>query len=255
MLSIMNILNKIGRYRVLVIVLSMLIFMNMYAAIDENVLLFRVAKLVVVPTLLILYFNKLKYMANVFFFTFLIFFLGDVMDVFNFSPLSIQLSMTLYTSSYLLLIFVLLGKLKRIKFEGLVSLYLILVFLLNSYFLYVFFDVVQNSLLDRLNVALIVARGISLLFMTFIAFAVYLSSESRQSIIFLTMAFCFIFSDVLYYVNHLYVYYWIFELLDKILHLIGSALFFVYVTNHHRKSKRKAYNKIDYFEKSENITA
>ncbi|OUR95107.1 hypothetical protein A9Q87_00770 [Flavobacteriales bacterium 34_180_T64] len=255
MLNIMELLKKIGRYRSLIIVLFLILCINIYVVFDENTTLFKVSKLIVIPIFLVMYFHKMKYMANVFFMIFVCFFLGDAFDVFNFSAVTLQLSMVLYIASYLFLIFVLLGKFKRVKFEGIVSLYLILIFILNSYFLYVLYDVVQSSMIDRINLVLIVARGISLLCMGFLAFAVYLSNESKQSIIFLAMSFCFLFSDVLYFVNQLYVYYWLFELFDKVLHLVGFALLFVYVTNHHRKTKDKYIIKSKRVEASENLIA
>ena len=94
--------------------------------------------------------------------------------------------------------------------------------------------------------------------MSFVAFTVYLSRESKQSIIFLAMSFCFVFSDVLYYINSLYVYYWLFEFFDRGLHLIGLVLLLIYVTNHHRNliafktedNKEKAISK-----QEEGITA
>ena len=249
----MEIWQKLVRYRTLIIVFVLLSLINVFAAFAEDILLFRIAKLIAIPTLLILYFNNMRYMANVFFFTFIFFFLGDLFVVFNFNEFASQLSMGFYTLSYLLLIFVLFGKLKRVRFEGLVSMYLILVFLLNSYFLYVLYEVIQDSLTERINLILIVCRGISLIGMSFLAFAVYLSRESKQSIIFLTMAFCFVFSDVLYFVNTLYVYYWLFELLDKLLHLFGFTMFFIYVTNHHRISKYNCTEKHQIEDSSEQI--
>jgi hypothetical protein len=69
--------------------------------------------------------------------------------------------------------------------------------------------------------------------MGFLAFAVYLSKENAQSILFLVMSFCFIFSDVLFYISDLYVYYWLFEFFERILHIIGLFLLYVYVFNHH----------------------
>ncbi|HNU59475.1 MAG TPA: hypothetical protein PKI08_05950 [Aquaticitalea sp.] len=144
---------------------------------------------------------------------------------------------------YLLLVFVLFGKLKRIRYEGLVSIYLVCVLLLNVYLLYVFYDAVKESLAD-VNLALFIAHGIILIVMSFFAFAVYLSNETTQSIVFLIMVFGFVFSDVLNYICKLYVYHWAFEFFGNMLYLASLGLYYVYVYNHHKIVKIKPHRTI-----------
>jgi hypothetical protein len=168
-----------------------------------------------------------------------------------------KLSTVFYLGSYLLLIFVLLGKLKRIKYEGLVSVYLMVVLLLNSYFLYVLYGVAKDNFSDNVSLLLYVVHGITLIALTFFAFAVYLSQETTQSIIFLVMVFCFGFADVLIFICNLYVYFWLFEFLGNMLHLASLILLFTYVYNHHRITKVHGKVSIDelMIRNSERLTA
>ncbi|WP_299224322.1 hypothetical protein [uncultured Psychroserpens sp.] len=223
----------------LVIVLVVITTCSIIATYFDSVLVPRIAKLIVVTILFTFYYCQLNKMANVFLFTFVIFFIGDAFSVFSFGEMALKLSKSMYIGGYLLLIFILLGKLKRIRFEGLVSLYLILVLLLNSYFLYVLYEVAKENFVDEVNLVLYVLHGIILIAMTYFSFAVYLSKETGQSITFLLMVFCFVFSDVLDYICNLYIYYWLFEAFERVLHIGGLFLLYKYVYDFHTESKEK----------------
>jgi len=208
----------------------------------------KIAKLITVTILFTFYFCQLNKMANVFLTIFLVFFVGDAFSVFDFGEISSKLSKAMYIGAYLLLIFVLLGKLKKVKFEGLVTVYLVLVLLLNSYFLYALYGVAKENFVDDINLVLYICHGITLIAMTYFAFAVYLSRETAQSITFLLMVFCFVFADVLYYICQLYVYYWIFEVFEGILHTTGLFLLYKYVYDHHtHRNNDKRINFSEYF--------
>ncbi len=179
------------------------LLLNFIASYDGLAVISKVTKVVAVPLIIIYFFSKRKFMANIFFTIFLLMFFGDIFSVFNVNEFVSKLSKTAYLGSYLLLVFVVIGKLRKVKFEGLISWYLILIFALNTYFMYVLFKVVQDNFTDSVNMVLYVSRGITILVMGFLAFAVYLSKENAQSILFLVMSFCFIFSDVLFYISDL----------------------------------------------------
>ena len=187
-----------------------------------------------VIVVLTLFYSKHRAMANVFLFTFIFWFLGDSFSVFNFGGLASKLSTTFYLGSYCLLAFVLIGKLRRIKYEGLVSVYLILILALNSYFLYVLYGILKDNFTDNVNLILYICHGVVLLAMAFFAFAVYLSKETTQSINFLVMVCCFVFSDILGYICDLYVYFWAFDFIGNMLHLASLILLYLYVYNHHK---------------------
>ncbi len=220
--------------RILVFLMLTALLINGVATYLGNTMISNITKLTSIIILLTFYFMVRHRMANVFLTIFLFLFLGDAFFVFNFGELSGKLSTIFYLGSYSLLIFVLLGKLKCIRYEGLVSIYLIVVLLLNSYFLYVLYGIVKENLSDEVNLAMSVCHGITLIAMSFFAFAVYLSKETTQSIIFLVMVVCFVFSDILTYIYNLYVYFWVFEFMANMLHLTSLGLFSTYVCNHHK---------------------
>ena len=208
----------------------------------------KIVKLITVTILVTFYFCQLNKMANVFLTAFLVFFIGDAFAVFSFGEIMLKLSKSMYIGGYLLLIFILLGKLKKIKFDSLVSVYLILVLLLNSYFLYVLYEVAKENFVDEVNLVLYIFHGITLIALTYFSFAVYLSKETAQSITFLLMAFCFVFSDVLHYINTLYIYYWLFEVFERTLHISGLFLLYKYVYDQHAMvNNEKKMNLSDYF--------
>lgn len=229
-------MNKVRKFKpnlVLVLVLTVIVLCATVATYFDSIMVPKIVKLITVTILMTFYFCQLNKMANVFLTIFLVFFLGDIFAVFNFGELILKLSKSMYIGGYLLLIFVLLGKLKKIKFDSLVSLYLVVVLLLNSYFLYVLYEVAKDNFVDEVNLVLYVFHGITLIALTYFSFAVYLSKETEQSITFLLLVFCFVFSDVLNYINSLYIYYWLFEVFDLTLHICGLFLLYKYVFDHH----------------------
>ncbi|WP_299335605.1 hypothetical protein [uncultured Psychroserpens sp.] len=240
--------KKISPNMGLVLVLFVLLVCTSVATYFDFIVISKIAKLITVTILLTFYFCQLNKMANVFLTIFLVFFAGDAFSVFDFGDISSKLSKSMYVGAYLLLIFVLIGKLKKVKFEGLVSVYLILVLLLNSYFLYALYGVAKDNFVDDINLILYICHGITLIAMTYFAFAVYLSRETAQSITFLLMVFCFVFSDVLNYICALYVYFWIFEVFEGILHTTGLFLLYKYVYDHHTlRNSNKRINFSEYF--------
>jgi hypothetical protein len=240
--------QKLRPNMALVLVLLVLLLSASIAMYFGVIIVPMIAKLITVTVLLTFYYCQLNKMANIFLTIFLVFFIGDASSVFDFGEMSSKISKSMYISAYLLLIFVLLGKLKKVKFEGLVTVYLVLVLLLNSYFLYALYGVAKENFVDNVNLVLYVFHGITLIAMTYFAFAVYLSRETAQSITFLLMVFCFVFSDVLYYICNLYVYFWIFEVFEGALHMAGLFLLYKYVFDHHtNRNSNKRINFTEYF--------
>lgn len=225
---------------VLIMLLLILFLMNGAAMYYDFDVIPNITKFISVLVFFTLYYTKRNHMATVFLAFLMFLFFGDTFSVFNFGELADKLSKTFYLGAYCLLIFVLLGKFKRIKMEGLVLVYLILILALNSYFLYALYSVVKDNFSDQINLVLYICHGSALVAMAFLAFAVYLSKESTQSIIFLVMVFCFVFADVLNYICDLYVYFWVFDFIGNMLHLASLGLFFSYLNNHHKIIKPKA---------------
>lgn len=192
----------------------------------------KILSLILIPILALLYFRTKKIMVNIFVIIFMLYFLGMIFNIIDNFTLSKKLSEAFYTGSYLLFIFVLMGKLKDRKLHGLVSWYLATVFLITTYLVFQLFIALKDSFQDSVIITLAICKGIALLVMTFLAFAIYLSKESKQSIIFLMVVCCFIFSDVLSFINTSYVYFWLFEAVQKIFQGLGLMGAFAYVYGH-----------------------
>jgi hypothetical protein len=91
---------------------------------------------------------------------------------------------------------------------------------------------------DSLEVFLFGVKSISLIFLVIIAFGIYLTSETKLSILFLIMAISFVFSDILNYVSQYYVYHWSLLTLDRVLHVVGLFFFFKYIMEYNKLPKR-----------------
>lgn len=222
---------------VISVLLALIIVLNLISSFYGLTNLAKVTALIVIPTLLIFYFYKQKLMANVFFTILMLTFLSILFKSVEGVDLFSKFSESSFLAAYALIVFVMLGKLKDIKFEGLVSWYLVLIVIVNTYLMYAMFASVKDSFQDSVILTLTVSKGVALLIMGFLAFAIYLSQESTQSILFLTVVCCFVFSDVLGFITTMYVDFWVFAAVHKILQATGLFLFVLYVYNHHQKPK------------------
>lgn len=232
----MNESHDIWSLRLLAGLVSIFCGIFAFALFTENRIMFESAKIAVVPVLLTLYFARMKYMANLFLSVFLFLFIGEALSIANQDFITNTISKSSYLVAYGLLMLILISKLKRVKFEGLVALYLVFVCLLNTYFFYIFYDVIHENFKNSIDLSFYIIRSALLIAMCFLAFTVYLNNETKQSILFLSMSFCFVFANVLHYVTNLYVYYWFFDWIGSALNVVGLFVLLSYVTNHNRKS-------------------
>ncbi len=192
----------------------------------------KTTALTIVPIVLTVYFYRQKIMANIFSVIFMLYFFGILFNAVGHLGLSSKLSESCFTGAYLLMIFVLLGKLKDVKLERFVSWYLAVVFFISTYLLYLLFTGLKDSFQDNVILTLMVSKGVALLVMAFLAFAIYLSKETAQSIIFLIVVCCFVFSDVLGFITTSYIQFWLFEAVQRIFQSLGLILACIYVFNH-----------------------
>lgn len=183
------------------------------------------------PILVALYLHKKKVMDTVFVVIFILFFIGMIASVIGNFSLAKQLSELFYVGAYLLLVFVLLGKMKSVQLSGFVSWYLVTVFLIVTFLVFQIFTSLNANFQDSVIFTLTVIKGVILLVMAFLAFAVYLSRETIQSIIFLMVVCCFIFSDILSFITTSYIQFWAFEAIHGIFQGVGLILTLAYVFN------------------------
>ncbi|TYA57259.1 hypothetical protein [Formosa maritima] len=185
------------------------------------------------------YFIKNRFFSFVFVLFLVFSFVGDFSSVFSSSNLIIKFSSFIYFLGYLTLIFYTFSKFKRIRLDMVIGLYLLIVISINSYFIYELFSILKLQISDPIEVNLFAAKSVSLIALTFLSFVVYLNSDTKQSIIFLLMALCFVFSDVLHYISNYYIYNWSFVLLDRVLHVVGLFFLFNYIIGENRIRKRQ----------------
>jgi hypothetical protein len=206
-----------------------LILINVVATISGNELFQQMTKPLFVPVFLI-YFLLTNKRISLLIFTFLAFsFIGDFTSVFTNNLLMVEVSSMLYCLSYISLIIASVIRIKKLKLDKVIGVYLILVFLINSYLLFTLFDILKYHIPDSIEITLFGIKSVSLLVLAFVAFIDYLNTDSKQSIQFLVMSLCFVFSDVLHYVSTYYMYNWSFVMLDRVLHVVGLFFLFNYI--------------------------
>jgi len=230
---------KISYNRIFLCVLCLLILMNVLATLSESGLFLQLTKPLFIPVFIMYYFIKNRFFSFVFVLFLLFSFMGDFSSVFSSNSSIVKFSSFIYFISYLMLIFYALSKFKRIRIDKVIALYLIIVVSINSYFIYELFSILKLQITDPIEVNLFAAKSVSLIVLTFLSFVVYLNSETKQSIVYLLVALCFVFSDVLHYISNYYIYNWSFVLLDRVLHIVGLFFLFNYIIGENRLRKRQ----------------
>lgn len=213
--------------------------MNVLATLSESGLLLQITKPLFVPVFIMYYFIKNRYLSFVFILFLVFSFIGDFSSVFSSNNSILKFSSLIYFLSYLSLIVYTISKFKRVRIDMIIALYLLIVVSINSYFIYELFSIMKSQISDPLEVSLFAAKSVSLIVLTFLSFVVYLNSDTKQSILFLLVALCFVFSDVLHYISNYYIYNWSFVMLDRVLHVVGLFFFFNYIIGENRIRKRQ----------------
>lgn len=210
-------------------VLLLLVTANILGTFTGNVLFLQTTKALFVPALVVFFLIRYKTLNLAFVLFFVFSFLGDVSLAFFESNMFIKVSSVFYFLSYLFLIGVVISKFNFFKIDRVVGVYLVVVFLINAYFLYVFYGILKAVVPDGLEVLLFGVKNISLIVLTFLAFGKYLSKDTKPAIIFLMAAMCLVFSTALNYVSLYYVYNWSFVMLERVIYAIGIYLLLNYI--------------------------
>ncbi|MBT8304209.1 MAG: hypothetical protein KJP09_07045 [Bacteroidia bacterium] len=225
--------------RLFTIVLLVLIAFNVYASINNNELIMHATKALSIPLFFSIYFIKNKYIKNTAIAFLLLTFIGDLFSMLSNDPGTLKISAVAYFCSYALLVLVGLYRIKGFQFKGFVGAYLITVFILNGYFMYSLYDVLSNNIEDPTSLFFTTLQIIALLALGFVSFAGYLNKDTRQSIVFLVMSFCFIFSQIFNFVETYFISYSLFFILEWASYLAGLVLFYTYVVESNRMRKKK----------------
>lgn len=234
---------KIKKNRVFFSALILLVVLTVIATISKNTFLLQVTKPLFIPVFLLHYLINNKYINSVFVMFLMLSFLGDFTSVFFKDNMFLKLSIFAYATSYVCLIVVVVNKFKRVNLKSIIGVYLLLVSLINGYFLYSLFNIIRGTVTDNVEIGLLGFQSIALVVLAFSAFAVYLNLDSKKAIVFLMMAISLVFSDVLQYISSYYIYDWTFIMLSRILHVVALFFLFSYITMRSRVYKRVLVNK------------
>ncbi|WP_100615573.1 hypothetical protein [Confluentibacter citreus] len=227
----------IGYEAIFFFALLLLITLNIFAAYVENPLLLNASKALFIPFFLIAFCIKNR-IINLVFIAFLVFsFLGDASGLFLVNDSGTASSNAMYLFSYIGLIVIGASKFKLVDIDKVVGFYLLGILLINGYFLYSLCSMLSALIVDGTEMILFGTKSMALILLVFISFAVYLGKQTKASILFLMMAICFAFSDVLDYVVHYYVYNWSILMIDRLLHIAALFFAFQYIIETNKVSK------------------
>jgi hypothetical protein len=170
--------------------------------------------------------------------------LGNVSMLFDIQIQGVQLQTIAYCIGYLCLLYEAIFRIKKLKINFIIGLYLLFVFTINAYFIYVLYEIFKEVIINNLELSLIVVRLVSLLLFALFSFTLYLSSETKQSILLLLISISLIFSDVLFLINEYYLSYWIFDLLSKSLYLMTFYCLYLYISGLYRKKSNPVLTEV-----------
>lgn len=217
---------KIGYPAIIFLALFLLFILIFIAAYSENLLLLNASQVIFIPFILMIFFVKHKTLSLVFIAFLLFSFFGDSTPWFLPNDAVANGANIMYLLSYLTLIAMAIPHFKPSKIDKVVGIYLLLILSINGYFLFTICDMLRSLITDSTEMILFGTKSMALLILVFISFTIYLSTQTKESILFLIMAICFAFSDALNYVTHYYIYNWSILMMDRLLHITG--LFFAF---------------------------
>jgi len=230
---------KIPANRTFLLLLLLLIAVNVFATLTQNMLLLKWSKPFFIPIFLVYYFSKNGFVGTFFWIFVLLSFFADSTSVFVENSVYLKTSSIIYGASYACLVFMVMQKLRSIHLDKVVGLYLVVVFLINIFFMVKLYDILKFSISDTIELTMFTIRAVALVALALVAFVMYLNEDNKQSIMFLMMALSFVFSDVLYYINNYYIYNWGFVAMERALHVTGLFFLFKYVIEQNRELKKQ----------------
>lgn len=217
--------------------LLILLILNIVASYTENVLFLNISKLLFVPLFLVAFLVKNRVLSLAFLAFLMFSFVGDL-----FSSLfsgEVFMANALYFLGYVCLLVIAIFNFKFDNIDRIVGAYLLVVLLINSYFLYTICDILNVLIADKMEMLLFGTKSWALMLLVFTSFAVYLSNQSKASILFLVMAISFVFSDVLNYISHYYIYNWSILMLERCSHVVAIFFAFKYLVEQSKVPAKK----------------
>ena len=208
-----------------------------------------------IPVFLVFFFVKNNYLGFAFVSFLLCSFLGDISYYFLPKENVLNTSNLLYILSYSQLLIIALPKLKIFKLDRLIGIYLLVVFSITLYFLFTIYEILKMIIPEENEVILIGVKSLTLIILAFVSFAVYLNTQTKQSILFLIVTICFAFSGIINYINYYYLYDWSFIMLHRAAYILGLYFLFKYFSIENKIRKHKVINYKSERFSSDNILA
>ncbi|MFD0988996.1 hypothetical protein ACFQ1R_02700 [Mariniflexile jejuense] len=217
--------------KIFLFALILLIAINSVGVASEDALIMKTAMPLFIPVFLIFFLVKYNKLGVAFILFLLFSFLGDIASMFFSEEILLEATSILYIISYLYLLIMVLPKFKFLEVNAIVGTYLLLVFSITIYFLYLIYSVLQTIIPNHTEVLLFGLKSAVLIVLGFISFAVYLNTQTKQSVLFLTAIIFFGLSVIMNYINLYYLYNWSFELLQRVLYALALYVMFIYIMN------------------------
>lgn len=195
-----------------------------------------------IPVFLVFFFVKNNYLGFAFASFLVCSFLGDISYYFFPTESVLKISNLLYILSYSQLLIIVLPKFKIFKLDKLIGIYLLVVFSISLYFLFIIYEILKMIIPEENEVLLIGVKSLTLIILAFVSFAVYLNTQTKQSILFLIVTICFAFSVIINYINYYYLYDWSFVMLNRAAYILGLYFLFKYFSIENKIRKPKVVN-------------
>lgn len=218
--------------------LCLLLVINIMSSISNYSVVLNATKALSIPLFFFLYFIKNKFINNIFITFLILLFFGDLFSMLPTSTLQLKIASASYFCCYGILIAIGLFQVKKFIFKGVVGAYLFIVLMLNSYFMYSFYGIMENSISDNVELFFITMQIVALLILGFVAFVAYLDKDRKQSILFLLLSFCLIFSQVLALIDTHYISHQLFSMLNWISYVASLVLFYNYLLEHNKSTRK-----------------
>jgi len=170
-------------------------------------------------------------------------FIGDLFSMLPATLLQFKVTSIAYFCCYAVLVYIAISRVKKINITGFIGAYLVVIFLLNAYFIFSFHGILSNTITDSSELLFTTLQLVAILILGFVAFAGYLNDDGRQSIVFLVMSFCLIFSQVLTFVESYYISHIMFTVINWASYTAALVLFYKYVVEENRLKKHRTITK------------
>lgn len=176
-------------------------------------------------------FSLLKYrLDNISFFFFcLFFFLSDSSSLFFHQVNLVYATSIFYLAACIHLLILVIPKLNLMHIDKSIKAYLLLMFFISILFLSLIYSAIEQVFVNGVEAMLFVAKYFALTILGLASFGMYLLTQNKKSIYFLTAVICFEFSVICNNLNIYFISEWRFSLLDRLLHIIGLYFIFKFI--------------------------